>query len=135
MPALRSEAETLHLLLARAVTVAGIEEINIGAALGRVLAQEVRAPRDLPAADNSAMDGYAIRAGDLAPAGETRLAVAQRIAAGATGHALAPGTSARIFTGAPLPPGADAVLPQETVRRSGDAIIVPAGGGDRKSVV
>jgi molybdopterin molybdotransferase len=65
----------------------------------------------------------------LAPAGETRLAVAQRIPAGATGHALAPGTAARIFTGAALPPGADAILPQETVRRSGDAILVPAGGG------
>ncbi|MBK8163452.1 MAG: molybdopterin molybdotransferase MoeA [Gammaproteobacteria bacterium] len=129
MSALRSEAETLYLLLARAVTVAGSEEIDIGAALGRVLAQEVRAPRDLPAANNSAMDGYAVRSADLAPAGETRLAVAQRIPAGATGHALAPGTAARIFTGAALPPGADAILPQETVRRSGDAILVPAGGG------
>jgi molybdopterin molybdotransferase len=122
---LRSEAETLDLLLGRAAPVAGVEEIGLETALGRVLAQDVRASFDIPAGANSVMDGYAIRAGDLALNGLTRLTVAQRIAAGETGHALAPGTAARIFTGAALPPGADSVLPQETVQRSGEEIQVP----------
>jgi molybdopterin molybdotransferase len=122
---LRSEAETLDLLLGRAAPVAGVEEIGLETALGRVLAQDVWASFDIPAGANSVMDGYAIRAGDLALNGLTRLTVAQRIAAGETGHALAPGTAARIFTGAALPPGADSVLPQETVQRSGEEIQVP----------
>jgi molybdopterin molybdotransferase len=81
-------------------------------ALGRVLAAEVRAPIAVPGADNSAMDGYAMRAADV-PAAGTVLPVSQRIPAGHVGQPLQPGTAARIFTGALVPEGADAVVMQE----------------------
>ena len=81
-------------------------------ALGRVLAAEVRAPIAVPGADNSAMDGYAMRAADV-PAAGTVLPVSQRIPAGHVGQPLRPGTAARIFTGALVPEGADAVVMQE----------------------
>ncbi len=81
-------------------------------ALGRVLAAEVRAPIAVPGADNSAMDGYAMRASDV-PAAGTVLPVSQRIPAGHVGQPLRPGTAARIFTGALVPEGADAVVMQE----------------------
>ena len=78
---------------------------------------------DVPAWDCSAMDGYAVRSGDLV--GETpRLRVAQRIAAGSAGGALEPGTAARIFTGAPLPPAADTVVIQEACERDGDDVVI-----------
>ena len=95
-----------------------------------MLADDVRSAIDVPPADNSAMDGYALRAADV-PAAGTRLAVSQRIAAGTVGAALEPGTAARIFTGAPLPPGADAIVMQEQcVAEGGDVRIdaVPAAG-------
>jgi molybdopterin molybdotransferase len=82
------------------------------AALGRVLAQVLVSPLDVPPADNTAMDGYALRAADVAVAG-TVLPVSQRIPAGVVGQPLAAGTAARIFTGAQVPPGADAVVMQE----------------------
>lgn len=81
-------------------------------ALGRVLAEDVLSTLDVPPADNSSMDGYALRCSDLAAEG-TVLPVSQRIPAGAVGAALQPGTAARIFTGAQLPPGADTVVMQE----------------------
>jgi len=81
-------------------------------ALGRVLAEDVRSLLDVPPADNSSMDGYALRAADVREAG-TVLQVSQRIPAGVVGSALAPGTAARIFTGAQVPAGADAVVMQE----------------------
>jgi len=77
-----------------------------------VLAEDVRSTLDVPPQDNSSMDGYALRCSDVASAG-TMLPVAQRIAAGAPGVALQPGTAARIFTGAQVPPGADTVVMQE----------------------
>jgi molybdopterin molybdotransferase len=93
------------------------EEVPVGAGLGRVLAADVVAAVDLPGFDNSAMDGYAVRAADLAGATEgspVRLPVDGDVAAGDTRrHALAPGRSLRIMTGAPLPDGADAVVPVE----------------------
>lgn len=79
---------------------------------GRVLARAMVSPIDVPPQANSAMDGYAVRSPDLAHA-PLRLAISQRIAAGAVGTELSAGTAARIFTGAPLPPGADAVVMQE----------------------
>ncbi|ASM78394.1 molybdenum cofactor biosynthesis protein MoaA [Vitreoscilla filiformis] len=82
------------------------------AALGRVLAQALVSPLDVPPADNTAMDGYALRAADVAAVG-TVLPVSQRIPAGVVGQPLAVGTAARIFTGAQVPPGADAVVMQE----------------------
>ncbi|MFM7531855.1 MAG: gephyrin-like molybdotransferase Glp [Rubrivivax sp.] len=81
-------------------------------ALHRVLAQGVQATLDVPPADNTSMDGYALRAADV-PAAGTVLPVAQRIPAGMVGTTLAPGTAARIFTGAQVPAGADAVVMQE----------------------
>lgn len=81
-------------------------------ALGRVLAEAVVSGVNVPPWDNSAMDGYAVRAADLPEPG-LALRVSQRIAAGSMGQPLEPGTCARIFTGAPVPPGADAVVMQE----------------------
>jgi molybdopterin molybdotransferase len=79
---------------------------------GRVLAEDVVSGLQVPPQDNSSMDGYALRSADALILG-SQLRVSQRIAAGNSGHALEPGTSARIFTGAPIPPGADAVVMQE----------------------
>lgn len=87
-------------------------------ALGRVLAEDIRAPIDVPPHENSAMDGYALRAGDLGA--DLRLRISQRIAAGEPPRPLTPGTAARIFTGAPLPPGADTVVMQEDCTVEGD---------------
>jgi len=81
-------------------------------ALGRVLAQEVLSALDVPPADNTSMDGYALRAGDV-PVAATVLPVVQRIPAGVVGQPLLPGTAARIFTGGQVPAGADAVVMQE----------------------
>ena len=88
------------------------ETVSTFAALGRLLADDVRSQIDVPPADNSAMDGYALRAADVAGPG-TVLPVSQRIVAGRVGTPLAPGTAARIFTGAQIPVGADAVVMQE----------------------
>jgi len=88
------------------------ETISTFEALGRVLAAEVRSALDVPPADNTSMDGYAVRAADVSAAG-TVLPVSQRLPAGVVGAALASGTAARIFTGAQVPPGADAVVMQE----------------------
>jgi len=95
------------------------ERVPLAEAHGRALAEEVRADRPLPPFDNSQMDGYALRAAD-APRGGTRLPVAFEVFAGDAGsRPLPPGACARVFTGAPLPPGADAVEMQEEVRRAG----------------
>ncbi len=99
-------------LLARAVPLPGLETVSTFEADGRVLARDLRSSLDVPAHDNSAMDGYAVRCADWTDAA-TALQVKQRIPAGSTGQALAPASAARIFTGAPIPPGADAVVMQE----------------------
>jgi molybdopterin molybdotransferase len=109
-------------LLGFARPVREIEPIDTMAAAGRVLAVAQRSPLDQPPMDNSAMDGYALRAADV-PAPGTRLPVSQRIPAGSVGHSLAPGTAARIFTGAPLPPGADAVLPAEQAKEDAGGVL------------
>jgi len=88
------------------------EELSTFDALGRVLAEDVHSLLNVPPADNTSMDGYALRAADVAAAG-TVLPVSQRIPAGVVGAPLQPGTVARIFTGAHIPPGADAVVMQE----------------------
>lgn len=88
------------------------ETVETFDALGRILAQDLRSPLDVPGADNASMDGYALRASDVAAPGAV-LPVSQRIAAGHPGQPLAAGTAARIFTGAWVPPGADAVVMQE----------------------
>jgi molybdopterin molybdotransferase len=119
--------EALELLLAQARPLTDTESIPTEEGLGRVLADPVVSAVDVPGWDNSAMDGYAVRIADLA-AVPARLRVAQRIPAGATGVPLEPRTTARIFTGAPVPPGADAVVMQEVCTRDGDWVLVPADG-------
>jgi molybdopterin molybdotransferase len=107
-----------------AVTPLEAERCGLLDAVGRVLATDVVAGRALPPWDNSAMDGYALRAADL-PEGVGALPVSDNIPAGDAGdRPLAAGTAARIFTGAPLPPGADTVVMQEDTARDGDTVRV-----------
>ncbi|GAB6042319.1 molybdopterin molybdotransferase MoeA [Endothiovibrio diazotrophicus] len=114
-------------LLERACPLAECERVALHEALGRVLAEGVTSPLAVPPADNSAMDGYAIHSADLVPAGDTVLPVTQRIPAGRTGEPLARGQAARIFTGAPIPPGADAVVMQERTAPRGEKVVIEAG--------
>lgn len=109
MSGLLPVADALQRVLASAGAPPATEQCGLLNSLGRVLAVPVQSPIDVPGADNSAMDGYALRAAD-AP---RPLPVSQRIPAGQVGEQLQPGTAARIFTGAPVPPGADAVVMQE----------------------
>ena len=99
-------------LLAHATPQPGVEQVSTFDADGRVLAQDLTASLDVPAHDNSSMDGYALRCADWLDA-STQLLVNQRIPAGSSGVALAAHSAARIFTGAPIPYGADAVVMQE----------------------
>jgi molybdopterin molybdotransferase len=115
--------EALARLLAGARTVREIETVPTLAATGRVLARAQASTLNVPPLDNTSMDGYAVHAADCA-SGSARLRIAQRIAAGAVGKPLAPGTAARIFTGAPIPPGADAVVMQEACVVEGDQVVV-----------
>src|SRR3989475_12164789 len=122
--------EALRQLLAGARPVAETETVPTLSATGRVLAAAQRSTMNVPPMDNSAMDGYAVRLADLKGPGR-RLKVSQKIPAGSTGKALAPGTAARIFTGAPIPAGADAIVMQEDCAREGDEVVVkklPARG-------
>jgi len=113
----------------RIAPVAGTEQVALADAFGRVTAQDVVAPINLPPFDNSAVDGYAVRHADLAPQGETRLPVAGRVVAGRGLDVLAPGTAVRIFTGAPMPQGADTVFMQEDCSVAGDTVVLPPGLG------
>ena len=122
--------EALAQLLAGARPVAETESLPTSDACARVLAASQVSAIAVPSLDNSSMDGYAVRSIDV-PAAATRLNVAQRIPAGSVGHTLAPGTAARIFTGAPVPAGADAIVMQELCQHQDDAVIinhVPAAG-------
>jgi molybdopterin molybdotransferase len=120
---LLSVDEALAQLLAGAKPVAEVEQVPTMEAAGRVLARAQTSTMDVPPMDNSAMDGYAVRLSDLSSS-EKKLKVAQRIPAGSVGKPLAPGTAARIFTGAPVPPGADAVVMQENCSVSGDLVLL-----------
>jgi len=120
---LLSVEEALEVLLAGARPVAEVEDVSTLEAAGRVLARAQRSTMDVPPMDNSAMDGYAVRTADV-KAPDTKLKVAQRIQAGAVGRPLEPGTAARIFTGAPIPPGADAIVMQEFCAADGDAVVI-----------
>jgi molybdopterin molybdotransferase len=121
-PLLPVEA-ALERLLAAARPPSQTEDVLAMRAAGRVLAHDLVSGIDVPPMDNSAMDGYAVRAADV-PAAGARLRIAQRIAAGQVGGPLAAGCAARIFTGAPLPPGADAVAMQEDCRVEGDEVVI-----------
>ncbi|MEX1083699.1 MAG: molybdopterin molybdotransferase MoeA, partial [Xanthobacteraceae bacterium] len=119
--------EMERLIAERVNPVAGSETVALRDAYGRVLAADVVAPLNLPPFDNSAVDGYAVRHVDLRPDGETRLTVAGRVTAGHAAVAMLPGQAVRIFTGAPMPQGADTVFMQEDCRLDGDTVILPAG--------
>jgi molybdopterin molybdotransferase len=121
--AMVSVEEALEYLLSRARPVDREGEVPLDRALGRVVCEPQRAGIDVPQHDNSAMDGFAVRSADVSATG-ARLEVVQRVAAGELAKPLAPGEAARIFTGAPLPPGADAVVMQEDCRVEGGWVTI-----------
>jgi molybdopterin molybdotransferase len=121
---LLSVDDALGVLLGQATAVSEVEDVPTLEATNRVLALAQRSTMDVPPMDNSAMDGYAVRLSDLPE--KNSLVVAQRIMAGMVGKPLEPGTAARIFTGAPVPPGADAVVMQEQCEVSGNEVLVKA---------
>jgi molybdopterin molybdotransferase len=132
-PPMLTAQQALDHLLSHAKPVAEIERVPMQATLGRVLAENVNSLVDVPPLDNTSMDGYAVRTADTQEPGSV-LTIAQRIPAGSVGTELQAGTAARIFTGAPVPPGADAVVMQEdcsTPQGSTDQVqvnIAPAFG-------
>jgi molybdopterin molybdotransferase len=109
--------------------IAAIEKVAIRSALSRVLAQDIVSRIDVPAHDNSAMDGYALRGADVAHGAEVRLAIVGAVHAGASfAGEVGPGQCVRIMTGAPMPAGCDTVIPQELTVDAGEhAVILPAG--------
>ena len=124
-PGLMPFEQALAQLLHSVAPSTEVEWVSLPQALGRVLAEDQRAGLDVPPSDNSAMDGYAVRIADLLEAAGKPLSVSQRIPAGADPLPLQPGTVARIFTGATIPEGADAVVMQEHVRSVGEQVVMP----------
>ena len=118
-PALRPREDALAPLLSHAQPLAGTEPVSTFEADGRVLARDLVSPLQVPPQDNSSMDGYAVRVAEIPDEG-VALPVSQRIAAGSAAQPLAAGTAARIFTGAPVPPGADAIVMQEDTEAADD---------------
>jgi molybdopterin molybdotransferase len=121
-------AEAERLIAERVTPVDGRETVSLREAIGRVLAQDVIAPVNVPPFDNSAVDGFAVRGDDLDPGAEKRLAIIDWVAAGhAATQAVEAGEAIRIFTGAPMPADADTVFMQEDCRVEGSQVIVPPG--------
>ena len=129
--------EALAVIRQRLRPVAGTETVALGAATGRVLADAAIAPVDVPAHDNSAVDGYAVHFDDLVDDGPTRLPVTGRVAAGhALDRAAGRGEAIRILTGGPMPTGPDTVAMQEDCRREGERVVIPNGlrrGANRRA--
>lgn len=121
--------EAVAIIAARVSAVQDTETVSLGDADGRILAGDISAPLALPPFTNSAVDGYAVRGRDLPQAEEARFPVTGRVqAGGSAGGAIAPGHAVRIFTGAPMPDGADTVFMQEDVRIEADnKVVLPAG--------
>jgi molybdopterin molybdotransferase len=110
-------------ILSRVAGPVAPELVPVTRALGRVLAEDFQAPFDVPPADNSAVDGYAVGSGDIPPSGTRLLTVIADLAAGSVfDGTLASGQALRIMTGAPMPAGADTVYPQENVERVDDRL-------------
>jgi molybdopterin molybdotransferase len=126
--------DALRSLLGQVSATQAIKNKPLLEALSRILAQSIQSTINVPPADNSAMDGYAINTADISREGKTVLTVSQRIAAGDVGQKLRPGTAARIFTGAPIPSQANAVIMQEQVEVSGDTIIFKVKPGDQQNI-
>jgi len=118
-PPMLTAQQALDHLLSHAQPVGEIENVAMQAALGRVLAENVNSLVDVPPLDNTSMDGYAVRTADTQNPGSA-LRIAQRIPAGSMGTQLETGTAARIFTGAPVPSGADAIVMQEDCTTDGE---------------
>jgi len=116
--------EEARSIILESVAPVGTERVETGRAMGRTLAEDVAAPWPLPFCDNSAMDGYAVRAADCS--GAARLKVTGYLPAGGTGSAVVtPGCAVKIMTGAPIPAGCDAVIPsEETEEGDGDVVFV-----------
>jgi molybdopterin molybdotransferase len=129
--ALRSLDDALAELLGYAAPLDGVEMVSTFDADGRVLARDLISALQVPPQDNSAMDGYAVRTSDVTEEG-VPLPVSQRIPAGTAAEPLVPGSAARIFTGAPIPQGADAVVMQEDAETAGEQLVrimrVPSAG-------
>jgi molybdopterin molybdotransferase len=129
-PPMKTTQEALAHLLSRATPVDQVETVSTQDALGRILAKDILSQVDVPPMDNTQMDGYAVRTADIQKPG-TSFKVSQRIPAGHVGTRLEPGTVARIFTGASIPDGADAVVMQELCELNGDEVKIlelPAPG-------
>ena len=128
-------AEAQSRILAQVVRPTSAELVPVAGALGRTLARDIQAPFDVPPADNSAVDGYAVRAEDLSSEGPARLRVVRDLPAGSVYEGtLAPGQTLRIMTGAPMPAGADTVVPQELAEPDADRVrltAVPLGANVR----
>jgi molybdopterin molybdotransferase len=122
-PGLISVDQAIDKILSQAVPVKEVENVEILDALNRVLAEDLHSTIDVPGYDNSAMDGYAVNSEDCSTSG-SELPVTQRIPAGQVGTKLEKGTAARIFTGAPIPAGADAVVMQEMCQQVGDKVVI-----------
>jgi len=119
-------------LIASTARFVGTETIALADAAGRVLAEPVTARIDSPRANVSSMDGYAVRDADLPKTPAALRVVGTSLPGNGSEGTIEPGTCARIFTGAPLPRGADRVIIQELVRRDGDIAVIANGmGGDR----
>ena len=123
-----SADEARQAILQRLAPIAGWERVNVRGALGRVLAEDVIAPCNVPAHDNSAMDGYAVRIADLGAAGDAVLTVVGTAFAGKPFSGMVGmGQAVRIMTGAPIPRGADTIVIQEVARADQDKVVIPAG--------
>jgi len=135
-PGLLSVEQAIEKILSTAVPIEQSETVDILDALNRVLAEDLQSTIDVPGYDNSAMDGYAVRSEDCQTSGSS-LPVSQRIPAGQVGAPLQAGTAARIFTGAPVPEGADAIVMQELCQQEGDTVsintVVKAGSNVRRA--
>ena len=117
-----------RLINERVTPVVETETVSLKEARGRVLATDLVAPIDLPPFDNSAVDGYAVRHTDVGAKDETKLSIVDRLTAGrAAAREIGAGEAIRVFTGAPMPAGADTVFMQEDVRLDGADVIVPPG--------
>ncbi len=118
-PGLLTVEQAIEQILSQAVPIVETEMVDILDGLNRILAEDLSSGIDVPGYDNSAMDGYAVRSSDCQNS-ENELPVTQRISAGHMGTVLEPGSAARIFTGAPIPEGADAVVMQEMCERNNE---------------
>lgn len=122
-PGLISVDQAIEKILSQAAPVEQDETVDILDALNRVLAEDLHSTIDVPGYDNSAMDGYAVNSEDCSTSGR-KLPVTQRIPAGQVGTKLEKGAAARIFTGAPIPMGADAVVMQEKCQQVDDEVVI-----------